>query len=153
MAEPKKRAKSTNVRVAEKVHMSVVGTRLEDWKPGLPYSTNQLRWEELSFKREDIYEWAKSGLSMVGMERRSGVQAEQLNWHFRKTIERARADRALEALALLNDKADSGSMEAIKLVLDRVDPVKKDEPTIVIAQQFNGVEQAKNINIDDLNDL
>lgn len=153
MAEPRKKPAPHKKREPAPTPLNVPGTRLEDWKPGMVYSTRQLRWDELSFELQDVYDWAKSGLSMVGMERRSGVQAEQLNWHFRRTIERARADRALEALEVLNEKADNGSMDALRMVLDRVDPVKKDEPQIVIAQQFNGVEQAKNLTVDDLNDL
>jgi len=132
---------------------------IEDLKPGDKLNNQQIvPSDEINVDR--AFELAYAGLSNRAIGAKMGINHVTVNTHFEKTMARARAEAALDSLLYIQDVA-AGNIEKpskmrydahMFLLTQRYDPMPKEQPQIVIAQNFSTQQPLFNVSLDELND-
>ena len=139
---------------AYKFSPNVKSGPLEQAKPGDVLHSRKAEIAHISV--DDVYELAKTGLGHTLIAAKLGISYPTLMDNFKTTLERARADRAVELWYRLWDKAEDqsvmGDMAAIKMLLNRLDPEPK-EPIVQVNVSTQAPPQLLELNPDDLNNL
>jgi hypothetical protein len=132
---------------------------LQDSEPGTIVNCRQLLPTKINFTVQDVYERAFLGMSIRLIAASFQVPEYVIAQHFRRTIERAKSDKALKLYGLIEEALDVDepnplAFEKSKLslkLLDRVDPTPKD-PQVQLTQVFQN-STVSQLPMTEINDL
>lgn len=121
------------IDLGEKNYLQVAGAPvlpIEDFHPGCVCAVGQLLPDEVDV--ETVVAASRVGMHNKQIAALCNMSEDTLMLHFGKTIAMVKATKALDVLEIVSAKAAEGDMQAINMVLVRIEP--KDTPAVVMMQ-------------------
>jgi hypothetical protein len=119
----------------------------------------QLLPTKIEFTSKDVYELAFLGMSQKLIAAKFELPEHTINQHFKRTMDRARADKALKLYSHVEEALDTDEHSPLMIeksrlslkLLDRVDPMAK-EPAVQLTQVFQN-STVSQLPMTEINDL